>query len=243
MYVPPDDFIICSIRVFFVSVSIFISIRIMSKYPQNKKNVFIYAGLAWLGMFESWMPSSVGFIVALFTPNSLPLDILVIIGNVFLPVGLFMWMLVFTELVYEKRKKLLLYGTAIFGVIFEAVFFLLLFTDNTLVYKQLLPQKSTPFNIYYSMIFQLFQVVFLVLFIVTGFLFARKSLKSSNEEVKLKGKFLLGAFLLYLIGALIAILETSPLVILISSIFLTWSSIAFYGGFILPNWMKKLFKK
>ena len=241
MYIPPNDFIICSIRVVFVSISILIGIKIILKYFEVKDKLFIYAGLAWIGMFESWMPSSFGFIAAFFTPNSLPLDVLVIIGNWFLPIGLFTWILLFTKLVYEKHKKIIVYGTAIFGIVFEVLFFFLLFTDSTSVYKQSPPLESTPFNIYYSIIFQVFQFIFLIIFIITGILFSRKSMKASNEEVRLKGKFLLAAFLLYLIGALIAILESSALVILISSIFLITSSIAFYGGFMLPNWMKKLF--
>jgi len=241
MYIPPNDFIICSIRVVFVSISILIGIKIMWKYFEVKDRLFLYAGLAWIGMFESWMPSSFGFIAAFFTPNSLPLEVLVIIGNWFLPIGLFTWILLFTKLVYDKHKNVIVYGTAVFGIAFEVLFFFLLFTDSTSVYKQSPPLVSTPFNIYYSIIFQMLQLIFLVIFIITGILFSRKSMKSSNDEVKLKGKFLLAAFLLYLIGALIAILETTALIILISSIFLILSSFAFYGGFILPNWMKKIF--
>ena len=245
MIIPETDFLICSIRLFFVSVSLLISIRIMSKYFLAKDKLFLYAGLAWVGMFESWMPSTVGFIAAFFLPNSLPLEVLVIIGNWFLPVGLFMWILLFTKLVIEKHKKIIIYCTAAFGVIFETVFFVLLFTDSKSVYKQGPPPEyvSTPFNIYYALLFQLFQLVFLIIFIITGILFARKSMQSSNDEVNLKGKLLLAAFLLYLIGALIAILESSALIILISSFFLTSSSIAFYGGYILPNWMKKILRK
>ncbi len=215
----------------------------MSKYSQDKEKIFIYAGLAWLGMFESWMPSSIGFIAAFFILNPFPLEVLVIIGNAFLPIGLFMWILVFTELVYKKHKKIIVYGIAAFGIIFDLIFFILLFTNKTAIYKISGELVSTPFNIYYAITFQIFQIFFLVIFIITGILFARKSMQSSNDDVKLKGKLLLAAFLLYLIGALIAILETSPLVILISSIFLTISSIAFYGGFILPNWMKKILGK
>ena len=78
--------------------------------------------------------------------------------------------------------------------------------------------------------------------LVTGFLFTRESLKSSDATIRLKGKLLLTAFVLFIIGAG---LDTSiPLNLLTLSIYRTLevlSAIFFYGGFYLPTWMKEIF--
>jgi hypothetical protein len=88
--------------------------------------------------------------------------------------------------------------------------------------------------------------------LVTGTLFARRSLRSDNEEVKLKGKLLLAAFLSFSIGAILdsmigGILGDNdpllPIMVVIVRIILISSAIEFYGGFILPKWLKDLFLK
>jgi len=100
-------------------------------------------------------------------------------------------------------------------------------------------------------------ISFLIL-LVTGFLFARKSIKSENKEVRLKGKLLQFAFVTFTIAAviekslrsfLIGTVFPDPdmlflsVILVVMRLLLISSALAFYGGFLLPNWMKKLFSK
>jgi hypothetical protein len=93
---------------------------------------------------------------------------------------------------------------------------------------------------------------------VTGFKFARKSIRSENKEVRLKGKLLQFAFIAFTIAAVIEKIARSILIgtvfadptilflsviLVIVRVLLISSAIAFYGGFLLPGWMKKIFTK
>jgi len=91
---------------------------------------------------------------------------------------------------------------------------------------------------------------------VTGFKFARRSVKSENKEVRLKGKLLEFAFITFTIAALLEktarslLIETvfpdptEPILVVmlvVVRVLLIASSIAFYGGFLLPRWIKEIF--
>jgi len=94
----------------------------------------------------------------------------------------------------------------------------------------------------YKLIINLFLFSLLILFIITGTMLARESLKSDDPEVKLKGKLLFLAFYSFIIGSILDIFSsTSILLLTIARIVLISSAFTFYGGFILPNWMKKIF--
>lgn len=80
--------------------------------------------------------------------------------------------------------------------------------------------------------------------LITGLLFSRESLRSNNPENKLKGKFIAAAFISFIVGGVFdAFLPLDIITMLIYRIILISSSIEFYFGLFLPNWMKKSFIK
>ncbi|MFX1452796.1 MAG: hypothetical protein ACFFCM_18310, partial [Promethearchaeota archaeon] len=84
-------------------------------------------------------------------------------------------------------------------------------------------------------------------------IFAQKSIKQQDREVKLKGKLLRAAFITFTIAAILdSILgmifpdPTDPLLAILVvavRILLIFSALEFYGGFLLPKWMKEIFMK
>ena len=73
-----------------------------------------------------------------------------------------------------------------------------------------------------------------------GVLIAINSIKSDTPEIKLRGKFLLAAFISWSFGAIAD--ATIPLTVItlpIIRIILITSAIEFYIGFVLPDWIKK----
>jgi hypothetical protein len=134
---------------------------------------------------------------------------------------------------------------AVLSIIFEIIFFILLFTDIDAI-----GILRRPFLVEFGPLITIYLIIFIVVLLVTGILFARKSLNSENEEVKLKGKLLLAAFLSFSIGAIFdsmlgGLLDYTdpllPILVVIIRIVLISSAVEFYGGFILPKWMKKFF--
>ena len=89
--------------------------------------------------------------------------------------------------------------------------------------------------------------------LVTGVIFAQKSVKSDDREIRLKGKLLRAAFITFSVAAVLdsmlgTIFEdpSDPLLaifVVVVRILLIFSAIEFYGGFLLPRWMKEIFLK
>ena len=71
---------------------------------------------------------------------------------------------------------------------------------------------------------------------------AKDTLKSEDKELKLKGVFLIIAFILFGTGAFFdAMMPLNFITLTIARLFLMSSSIFFYFGYILPNFIKRLF--
>ena len=118
MNISPYDYANVILSLIFVSISVFIGIKVVLKYRKYRETTLIFVGIAWIVMVESWMPAVTNFIVILITGNSLPIEIMLIIGNIFLPVGILLWMIAFTELAYKKIQKLISSIFIIWGVVF-----------------------------------------------------------------------------------------------------------------------------
>ncbi len=244
-----------SLSLIFVLISFVIGFTIISKYGKIKNRLHILVGLTWLTLSTLWLPEATSFLMSLFIQQTLAIEWYFILGNVFVPVALICWVTAYTDMVNKDKQKLAIALILIFSVVFEGLFFYHFFLDINLIgYISLLRPFSADLGYFLAI---LLLISFLILF-VTGFKFARKSVKSENKEVRLKGKLLQFAFIAFTIAAVI---EKSLRSILLGTVFpdptilffsvmlvvmrllLIASAFAFYGGFLLPNWMKKNFTK
>ena len=240
MVLTPDEILNGIFSLIFAVVSVIIGLTILSKYPKSKNRTVLLVGLVWLGIVSSWYASSSSFLIALITGGdgymSAP-PYYFIIGAAPLPVTAFIWMIAFTDLLYRDKKKTILLIFGISGIAFEIALFTLLLIDYNLV-----GTVTSEVDAEYELFVTVYQIFLVLIVLVSGLLFARESLKSDSPEIKLKGKLLAAAFLSFVIGSLLEILSGISIVILIlARIILISSSIEFYGGFILPRWMEKLF--
>ena len=81
-------------------------------------------------------------------------------------------------------------------------------------------------------------MIIILIGVITGLFFAIKSMKAPNEEIKLRGKFILVAFLFWALGsALDAIIEL-PLIRTLAIAILIISAILWYFAFNLPKFLK-----
>jgi hypothetical protein len=118
------------------------------------------------------------------------------------------------------------------AIIFEILFFYFLFTDPTQI-----GIFETPFLLVYGIYIEIFLIVFLLTVVITGILFGQQTMKSDNPELKLKGKFLIIAFIFFSTGAFMD--SIIPELFMLARIILILSALSFYCGFILPNWIKE----
>ena len=244
-----------SLSLVFVLISFVIGFTIIFKYGKYKNRLYILVGLTWLMLSTLWLPEAISFLMSISIGQTLGKESYFIIGNVFVPVALICWIIAYTDMVNKEKQKIAVALILIFSVVFEGLFFYHFFLDiDSLGVISPLRPFSADLGIFLAI---LLLISFLIIF-VTGISFARKSIKSENKEVRLKGKLLQFAFVAFTIAAVLEKIARSILVgtifpladalflsviLVVVRVLLISSTIAFYGGFLLPSWMKEIFTK
>ncbi len=215
-----------------IVVFIVVGLRILLKYKEFKEKNYFLTGFAWIGMSEPWWPSAIGFLMILLTGNALSVELYLILNSMFLPIFLFSWLMAVSKMVQVKRKFLLLTVYLLIAIILESIMIYYLITDVSKVGTMV-----SPVDIDFGPIAIVHIAFNLIIFMISGFQFSLKTLKLEDPENKLRGKFLLLAFILFLIGAILEIVITLPP----NRIILLLSAIIFYVGFMMPNRIKNYF--
>ncbi|KKK42409.1 hypothetical protein LCGC14_1719970 [marine sediment metagenome] len=229
-----------------VIISTIIGLRIVSKYFTYKRRELLLVGFTWILLCEIWWSSAFSFLAAIITGKGFNPELYFTLGNIFVPVALIFWLTAYTDFLNKKNQKLIIIIAAIVGLIYYILFFYFIFNDVTVIGIMFnsVDAEYSPFAFGYL-------ISVLVVFFATGVNFARISMKSENQEIKLKGKFLLLAVILFTIGGaldglkpyLFGAPQILNVVLIINRIILILSGIAFYSGFLLPRWIKELIIK
>ncbi len=221
-------------------IAISLGLIIMSKYRKIKSRPLLLVGFTIIGLSSPWWPGAISFLLIAMGSAPLTAEVYFIIGNIFIPVAVVTWLAGFTELKYPDKEKIVTLIALITSLIYLIIFFYYLGEDITMIGE--LKGKNGIDVLYNNAIVGTYYISLLALVLVTGYLFARTSMKSGDAEIELKGKLLLIAFILYVIGGLLDTLLflDIPTLIIIRGFELA-SVIVFYWGFVLPTFMKKIF--
>ena len=223
----------------FVIISFIVGLKILSKYFEFEKKYYIYVGITWIGISTPWMHGALAFLL-LFANIILAEEIRFIIGYVFIPLITVLWLITFTDFMYQEKKKVIVGTYTIISLICEILFFYFLFTDRV----NMIGYFERTFSAVYRPFVRFTLLFFLVTALITFLIFANSSRKSDDPELQLKGKFLIVAFLIY---AACAVLDSfflfSPVIVVLVRISLMLSAIFFYFGWILPDAVKNRFIK
>jgi hypothetical protein len=222
------DITIGIITIIYVLITLIIGIRIASNYFKYHKNIFLFIGVAWLGMSFPLIPDVLEpiFIFTQPTISDQSLLLLYAIFNVILlPIFVALWLHALMQLL------------AIFVIL--ALLYEVYLIYSSITDFHLLGTISSPYHIVWSIIVDLLLLSSLSVVLITGFIFAGGSLKAEDKEVKLKGKLLMFAFSLFVLGAGIDALFTTDISNIIARSLMVVSSFSFYIGFILPKWVKR----
>ena len=112
------------------------------------------------------------------------------------PVALILWLASFTSFIYKDKRKIILIAAAIYGVLYEIFLIYSLATD----YNRIGRLEGPVFAVY-TPIPLIYLISVDLIFLITGIIFARRSIKSENPEAQLKGKILIVAIISFSIGA------------------------------------------
>ncbi|MFX0058683.1 MAG: hypothetical protein ACFE85_16915 [Candidatus Hodarchaeota archaeon] len=227
------------VLILFCALSIYLGIRISAKYFKYRQRQLLLVGLTWIFLVCPWYPASISFIMVLIIGESLTAIPYFIIGNIFIPIAVILWIIALTDFIYKTKQKLLVSLFTLYGIVFYVLFFIFISTDPSLI-----GYLKGYTDVQYNTFTILYVFTILIIALSTGILFARESLKSEDPEIRLKGKFLLLAFLFFVVGSFLdAIIPLNFLTLPIIRTIEILSAITFYCGFILPKPVKNFFLK
>jgi hypothetical protein len=224
----------------FVVINVIVGLKIASRYFKYKKWELLFVGIAWIGLASPWLPDALKPLYIVIDPNAVNSTIILLnyIFNVLvIPIPVILWIIAFTKMLNLERKiRFLIIGSII---IINLVFQIIIGVDFISVFST----NSIDSYAYASLYLDIYLIISITFVLITGLWFARVSMQSPTEEISLKGKVLLIAFISFTIGAMIDALLTIGLTNMISRVILVSSSIEFYIGLILPEWAKKILLK
>ncbi|MFX1389943.1 MAG: hypothetical protein ACFE9Z_07780 [Promethearchaeota archaeon] len=228
-----------SLTIVFVVISIILGIRIASRYRELKRNEFLLFGIFWVGMTTPWWPNIITFILVLATGGSIDIAIYVVLGIAFLPVTITLGLIAFLKVlpITKQQKKIFFIIDVCANIAYEIYFFIFLFVDLSFIasYQEIFVMDwSIPSQVYF--------IFSLIVFLLVGIPFSRVSLRSEDPDIKMKGRFLLVAFISFSVGTVLDFAIPSEITYLIARLILLSSSLEFYIGLVLPKWAKKLLK-
>ena len=224
-----------------ISLIIITTIGIVAqlRYFKYRNKDLLYIGVSLVFMWSPWWPSSISFVIYLFISDGLPFSLYIFIGNFFLPISAFFWLIFILDVfkIESKKRKLILIIYSIFVVVYE------IFIIYWMINPDQIGSLRNALVPAYGIELYLFILVIVAIVIITGLLLAVDMLKAKQLELKLKGYFLIAAFLLVIFGILLEIFTLGNLWLLISRIVIVIGVILIYIGFFMPERVKKIFIK
>jgi hypothetical protein len=165
----------------FVIISTILGLFIALKYIKFRKLEFLAVGFTWILLASPYWSDAVQFILVVIFNRQLNSALYFFLANAFIAPIHITWIYALTNLLFKKQKQKLLIFFGIEAYLFETFFLTIFFLNPNLIGDQ-----KSVFVVEWAIWIQIYLLISIGLFLVTGFLFARVSLKSENPEIKLK---------------------------------------------------------
>jgi hypothetical protein len=224
-----------------VIISTILGLFIALKYREHKKIELLLVGITWIFLASPYWSDAIQFLLVSIGNIEMDSAVYFFLANAFIAPIHITWAYTFTNLLFKEYKKKLMIFFGIEAAIFEITFLIVFFIDYNLIGIQ-----QSVFVVEWAIWVQIYLLFSIGLFLITGFLFARASIKAPEPEVQIKGKFLIVAFVTFTIGTIIDVIgadNPTEITILLARIFVIISSLCFYIGFTLPRVIKERFIK
>lgn len=224
-----------------VIISTILGLFITLKYFKFKQIELLLVGITWILLASPYWSDAIQFLIVMIFNIEINTPLYFFLANAFIAPIHITWAYAFTNFLFKNIKKQLMLFFIIEALVFEIAFLTVFFINPLLIGDQ-----KSAFVVEWAIWIQIYLLFSIILFLVTGFLFARSSLKAEDSEIKLKGKFLIVAFLTFTIGTLIDVIgaeSPTEITILLARTFVIISSLCFYIGFTLPKFIKDVFIK
>lgn len=241
MALTPIEIFYGSFTLLSVIVSTILGILITLKYREYRKVDYLAVGITWILLASPYWSDAIQFISVMGSGIQIPTNLYYFLANAFIAPIYITWIYALTNMIFVEHKKIL---RSVFGII--AILFETLFLTAFFINPDYLGEQKSAFVVEWVIWVQIYLLLSVAVLLVTGFLFARATLKSSKPEFKLKGIFLLTAFVSFTIATVIDVIgadSPTEITILLARTFLIISSFCFYFGYTLPKFVKNLLLK
>ncbi len=226
-------------------IDLILSMIIMKKaFKQRESLLYVFFLAIFFTSVSYWQVGS-EYIYWILTGNLYPYGFLTEINLIGVIISFLAWLYIYLKVIQDRRLNvqiliLIIYGIICLAFFIYAIYYLRIAPGAPV--KEMLGYEITAFMSDASDIVLLFSLILLITVLVTGLHFSIKSMKVlDNPAVKWKGKFLFICFILYFFGEMdfMSIFLGLEFAV-IARIILIISTIFFYIGFMMPDFMKKL---
>ena len=192
MSLSPLDILNGILGISVVTISIALGFSLLFKYFKNRNKAFILTGLTLIFITSGWYGTSLSFIIAvIFNNDGLPLEAIMLLNFIPLPISLISWVIFFNDIILLKyRGKWVIGSTIAFTVFFYVVFLVMLSIDVSFVSEKISPVDTKGNNWFLNS----FIFVYVAILIITGVRFSWETMNFDDPEMKMKGKILMVAF-------------------------------------------------
>ena len=207
---------------------------IASKYFKHRKPELLGIGLSLVILTFPWYGGGISFLTYVFFDFILPDTLYFLINYGLIAFALIFWIYGISILLSKNVKRNTTI-TAIISLTYEVVFLYLLITNISMV-----GVKEGRFNSDAALFPTIFVVFALLITLITMLMFIRVCFRSEDLKIKWKGRFLLIATLLLIIGSFMdATITLTPETLITARIILMLRLIFSYLGWLLPDRVAK----
>ncbi len=230
--------LLCVITICFI-VTLALSV-LLNAIKKKNKLIFVF-GIFLLAINTPWYPSGLGYIYWLMTGNVFDFRLYVLLGTLGMPIIILAWFYIYTTILYPNLKKISLISLGIFSLIFYIYLFYYLFFAPGAPVEHMIGVQHTPLDIEYRGFVLISIGVYFLIGVPTFLHFAISSMREKdNPAIQWRGKFLLIATILFIIGGIAdGLLVLTPIFLIIVRIILLIAGFLFYIGLLMPDWVKK----
>ena len=228
-----------------IIVDLIMSMAILKKAIQHKQSIVFIFFLTIFFTSVAWWPVAIEYVYWIITGNLLPYASLAELNVLGIVISFLAWLYIYMKVVHHEKPKMMLLILTIYGI-FSLSFFIYVIYYVRIApgapVKSMIGNEITPFISDAPDIILLYAFILLITVLITGLHFSIRSMRvQDNPEVKWKGRFLFISFILYFFGEMDFMSMFFGIEFAVfTRLILIFSSILFYIGFMMPDFMKKL---
>ncbi|MGQ4874796.1 MAG: hypothetical protein ACP6IY_12070 [Promethearchaeia archaeon] len=226
-------------------IAYFVGIMILIRAIKTKNRMIFLMFLTVIFTISAALPTACSYINWLLTGNYFSYELYVLLGMTGVPIAPLSWLDIYLSTVYPSKRKIVLLFYLVFSLIFEIyLYYFTLIAPISLRNVFVATYIAHEFDITYKGFIAIYLAISLLIATITGIHFSLISMKSEKETIRLKGKFLLIAFILMAIGVPAdVVFSLNEITIILFRIILICSTLCFYIGFLLPKRIERLLLK